>query len=293
MMKCNDDAPGGGFHSEVTFAATAGSEYLIEIGGYDEEIGEGILTISCEGMVPPSQDDCVNAQTVGDVSDLAFDTTSATFDGPGLCTTSPNIWFCYTASCTGDVTVSLLGSSYDTMLAAYDGCGCYPAVDDLIACNDDFSNSYQSQITFEATAGNEYLIEIGGYASETGEGILNISCEGAIEADIDIDPDTLNLKSKGKWITCYIELPERLDAADIDVSTIMLNSQVQAEPRPREIGDYDSDGVVDLMVKFDRSAVQQILEVGNQVEITITGELADGTIFEGMDRIRVIEKGKK
>lgn len=111
--------------------------------------------------------------------------------------------------------------------------------------------------------------------------------------EINIDPDTLNLKSKGKWITCYIELPEGYDVADIDVSTIMLNEQVSAELQPSEIGDYDDDGIADLMVKFNRAAVQEILEAGDEVEITVTGELTDGTPFEGTDTIRVIDKGGK
>jgi hypothetical protein len=110
---------------------------------------------------------------------------------------------------------------------------------------------------------------------------------------IDFDPDTLNLKSKGKWATMYIELPEGYDVSNIDISTVMLNKQVHAETHPTDIGDYDNDGVVDLMVKFDRSAVQEILEVGEEVEITVAGELIDGTPFEGSDNIRVIEKGGK
>jgi hypothetical protein len=110
----------------------------------------------------------------------------------------------------------------------------------------------------------------------------------AIEALVDIDPDTFNLKSKGKWITCYIELPEGYDVADIDVSTIILNGQVPAESRPTAIADYDGDGIADLMVKFSRSAVQKILPAEGEAEITVVGELADGTAFEGKDTIRVI-----
>ena len=113
-----------------------------------------------------------------------------------------------------------------------------------------------------------------------------------VEATVDIDPDTLNLKSKGKWITCYIELPEGYDVADIDVSTIMLNGQVPAESKPTAIADYDSDGIADLMVKFSRSAVQNILPPEGEAEITVAGELADGTAFEGKDTIRIIDKGK-
>jgi hypothetical protein len=84
------------------------------------------------------------------VTDLDFDTRGATFDGPGFCMTSPNIWYCYTASCTGDITVSLAGSSFDTMLAVYDGCGCYLTEDDLIECNDDSGYDTTSEITFTA-----------------------------------------------------------------------------------------------------------------------------------------------
>lgn len=46
--------------------------------------------------------------------------------------------------------------------------------------------------------------------------------ESVIEAEIDIDPDTLNLSSKGKWVTCYIWLPEDYDIADIDPNSIFL-----------------------------------------------------------------------
>lgn len=110
-----------------------------------------------------------------------------------------------------------------------------------------------------------------------------------IEATVDIEPDTLNLDGKGKWITCYIELGESYDVADIDVSTIELNGTVPAEEKPADIGDYDEDNIPDLMVKFDRDSVQEILEVGDEVEIVITGELT-GTSFEGTDTIRVIDK---
>jgi hypothetical protein len=114
-----------------------------------------------------------------------------------------------------------------------------------------------------------------------------------IQAAIDIDPDTLNLNSKGKWITCYIELPGDYDVEDIEVSTIKLNDQVPAESRPTGVGDCDDDGIAELMVKFDSSAVQEILEAGDEVEITVTGELNDDTKFEGSDTIRVINKGGK
>ncbi len=108
-----------------------------------------------------------------------------------------------------------------------------------------------------------------------------------IEAAIDIDPDTLNLKSHGKWITAYIELPEGYDVNDIDVSTILLEDIIPAELKPTKVGDNDNDGISDLKVKFNRSAVKAILEPAEEVELIVTGELNDGTAFEGSDIIRV------
>lgn len=107
---------------------------------------------------------------------------------------------------------------------------------------------------------------------------------------IDFEPNTLNLKSQGKWITCYIELPEGYDVDDIDVSSMLLDEQVPAELRPSEIADNDEDGIADLMLKFDIADIQKILQPGNEVEITVTGELTDGTPFEGIDTIRVIDE---
>jgi hypothetical protein len=113
-----------------------------------------------------------------------------------------------------------------------------------------------------------------------------------IEVTIDIDPDTLNLKSKGKWITAYIEIPG-YDVSKINISSILLNGTVPAETDQKygfvkdpEIGDHDNDGIPDLMVKFDRSAVKEIVSPGN-ITLTLTGEI-NGRSFEGSDTIKVI-----
>ncbi|MDD4052511.1 MAG: choice-of-anchor J domain-containing protein, partial [candidate division Zixibacteria bacterium] len=119
-------------------------------------------------------DDWVNATKLDDVTDLAFTTIGASFDGPGGCLTSPNIWYCYTASCDGNATFDLCSSSYDTKMAIYDGCG-DPATSTLLACNDD-ACGVQSKAVVAVTAGNEYLIEVGGYGTNVGAGLLTVSC---------------------------------------------------------------------------------------------------------------------
>jgi hypothetical protein len=46
------------------------------------------------------------------------------------------------------------------------------------------------------------------------------------------------------------------------------------------------------MVKFSRSAVENILPAEGEAEITVAGELAYGTAFEGKNTIRIIDEGK-
>jgi len=109
-----------------------------------------------------------------------------------------------------------------------------------------------------------------------------------IAVEVDIKPETLNLKSKGKWITAHIELPDGYSAEDVDVSSIRLNGVVPVAVKHGEKAGFhahieDDD---ELMVKFDREAVQALVGVG-EVTLTITGKVG-GVPFEGSDTIRVI-----
>ena len=122
-----------------------------------------------------------------------------------------------------------------------------------------------------------------------------------ITATLNIEPDTLNLKSEGKWITAYIQFTEEHNAEDIDASTILLNETIQPVLDPKYdfvtnsseyIVDHDSDGVLERMVKFNRTEVASWIsdELGIQygdITLTIIGGLFDGTPFEGSDTIRV------
>jgi hypothetical protein len=110
----------------------------------------------------------------------------------------------------------------------------------------------------------------------------------SINATIDFDPNTLNKKSNGTWVVVYIELPAGYNPADIDISTVRLEGTVPAETKPCAVGDHDKDGIPDLMVKFKRSDVINLLPNGENVLVHVTGKVGAVT-FEGVDSIRVIQ----
>jgi hypothetical protein len=119
--------------------------------------------------------------------------------------------------------------------------------------------------------------------------LLTPVLEPPIEAEIDIKPNTLNLRSAGKWIRCEVWLPEGYDVADIDPYSVFLEDEIQAEwiwfNEARQVA----------MARFSRQELNQILagmDALGEVELTVTGELTDGTQFEGTDTIRVIERSR-
>ncbi len=121
--------------------------------------------------------------------------------------------------------------------------------------------------------------------------VLGFTVPGAAEvvAEVDFDPNVVNMASKGRWVTVYVELAEGLSVGDINVSSVMLNDVVPVDcSHAPEVGDHDGDGVPDLMLKFSRTEVQACLIPGQSQTMTITGSLGDGTRFVGGDSVSAL-----
>ena len=110
-----------------------------------------------------------------------------------------------------------------------------------------------------------------------------------ISATVNIDPDTLNLNSNGKWITAYITLPKGYDIHNVDADTIKLQyggRSISAAKVTVECGV--------LVVKFDRAKVQSLFSKSiNNATITVTGKvLYNGSYvdFAGSDIIKFTDK---
>ena len=133
----------------------------------------------------PVNDMCEGAIEIFD-GDTAFDTTGATTAGPlapgcGFLGHLPrlDVWYTYTASCTGLLKVCTCNQVFfDTTLVVYEGCDC-PATTEYLACNDDDDQCFlnTSRMLASVVAGVCYKIRLGGYLdSDEGSGTLTVAC---------------------------------------------------------------------------------------------------------------------
>jgi hypothetical protein len=101
----------------------------------------------------------------------------------GGITGGKSVWWSWTATSSGPVTISTAGSSFDTTLGVYRG----TAVNSLtrVAGNDDENfdrDIYTSKLTFNAVAGTTYQIAVDGYEGEAGSVRLSLQQTSARSA---------------------------------------------------------------------------------------------------------------
>lgn len=101
-----------------------------------------------------------------------------------------------------------------------------------------------------------------------------------------IHPRTINLKSRGRWVTVVVLIPPEYNTDENDVDSVAL--EFNGKTVNSEWG-VITEGKI--MVKFDRDKLQKILEEGEEVEIEILGEAGE-VLFQDSDTIRVINPGK-
>lgn len=120
---------------------------------------------------------CANPTAIGNGLHV-FSNVGATTDGPeepGQCVLLDNtlveadIWYCYTATSTEEVVISLCGSNFDTKTMIYNGCSC-PTAAPMACSDDDCGTGTDSRTRINAIDGQDYLIRIGGFGGATGDG---------------------------------------------------------------------------------------------------------------------------
>ena len=148
-----------------------GTTYYVQVDGWDATLGDFLIEIF-ESPPPPANDDCANAESIAEVVDYPYSTSFATASGLGTCITSPDIWYVYSATGDGYLSVDLCGSSYDTKLSLYDGdCG---ALNEL-GCNDDDCGLQSGIYDIPVVSGTDYYIQVGGFSSSVGDGDITVA----------------------------------------------------------------------------------------------------------------------
>lgn len=166
-----------------TGAATIGL-YKPGQAGDPTSVPAGVRLPSVGGNTHPENDDYLFALPITQGT-APFTTTGATTDGHAETTCSAggvsnDVWFRYSAAISGDTTLSLCGSAFDTKMYVYPGASNPTDAATLpIACNDDdplcpTGDARQSRISFNATAGLSYLVRVGGKNGAMGDGSIEV-----------------------------------------------------------------------------------------------------------------------
>ena len=167
----------GVFGQFVAFHATAGLSYWIQVGGAPNDGATnpyGSLHVTIKDQDPPN-DLFADAAVLTDASlpygPVTLDTTYATSEPAsnpyhycdGDSYTAHDVWYRYTSATGGGVQVNTLGSDFDTRIVVWQG----TTLDNLDAITCAHKSGVKGQsVSFHATAGLSYWIQVGGAAGD-------------------------------------------------------------------------------------------------------------------------------
>lgn len=228
---CDDDGCGTG--ARINTFTLAGQTFIIRIGSSDGSTGSAVLDIDCGALPPPANDDCTGATVVAEGvnnvsslnatdSEVASQLSCSASSGP---TVLSDVWFSYTADCTGQVDISTCDAPFDSRLDVYDGAsGCPASGDASVTCADDVCGDDPSVSTL-LLEGQTVLIRVGSSDGATGDFALEIvctpfeePCPGDFNGDGSVDGADLGALL-GAWGTATGDLngDETTNGADLGI----------------------------------------------------------------------------
>lgn len=188
QLACNDDTSTCGSldagilrDSSVSADMTPGQTVWIRVSKFST-VASGPFRLNISYATP--NDLCAGATPIGNGT-FAFDNRCAGTDGPidttsctfaGSAQVYGDLWWRYTATCSGTATVTTCGlTTHDAKMHVY-GSNCPTGPNQQIACIDD-SCGLQFTLSFPVTIGNQYLLRLGSFSSVTrGTGQFTVSC---------------------------------------------------------------------------------------------------------------------
>jgi hypothetical protein len=169
----------------VVTPATTGQEFLIRVSGSSGAVGNFAMSVSCGA--PPGNDDCTAPEIIADGATVVSTTAFATNDGNSSCgdsSTSPDLWYSYTAPRDGILEASTCGSTFDTVVSIHTGCPGTAANELASGCNDNCDGSPcggpASCARAAVASGGTYLIRVAGASGAAGSFFLKAVTKGSL-----------------------------------------------------------------------------------------------------------------
>src|SRR5437867_3839677 len=126
---------------------------------------------------PPANDNFAGATVISGAPYSAFDSTlAATREAgePAACNDfGSTVWYGLSLPADASITADTLTSNFDTVLGVYTGSSLSSLA--LVVCNDDIDSVRQSLVSFAASAGTTYYIQLGGWNSESGNYAFHVT----------------------------------------------------------------------------------------------------------------------
>ena len=147
----------------------SGDSVTIELTALDPDCSDtvGTFTFTCP-LPAPENDDCADATAIACGDSVTGSTANATNSEGNA---APDVFYSIAGTANGEeVTVSLCGSLFDTVLTVFEACG-----GTVVATNDD-SCGLQSELTFTSDGATTYIVRVEGFGSASGDYALAISC---------------------------------------------------------------------------------------------------------------------
>jgi hypothetical protein len=171
-----NSCPGDGSGGIFDFEMTEGETVLIGVSEYILYTGPAIFNVVPHFAPPPANDTCAGAIALGNGSH-EITTEGATgnqpFECQGAFPTSGDVWYRYTATCSGFATANFdVGTLKGVCIEARSSCN-----GTVLDCGSPLTGT--QSVTFPVVSGNQYLIRLSGFVGgmpSRGTGTLTLSC---------------------------------------------------------------------------------------------------------------------
>ncbi len=207
-------------------------------------------------------DNCAEAQIICPPQIYYGSTADATLDGGSSCFAgaAPDAWYYYSPAGNGYLSLSLCGSSFDTVLSVHSACPGLP--ENEIACNNDSCGS-ASQLMVSVQYGAAYWIRVSGAGDAAGDFALGAAGPLCLFDDVDADSDGVPDVCEGACLAPGdANCDGSVNAFDIDAFVLALTGpqqwQAQFDCNFLCANDCNDDGAVNA---FDIDAFVTVLTV--------------------------------